>query len=683
MAILLGQPRDAAASGSTNGGAWIAALNEKVAAAERDAAAEESAKLAATERTQLRSQMAEVQVAASAAAAQNAAQELRVARQEDAEAALAFADAAEDAARASYAAESGATGDMESALAAVAAGAGSDATSSGAFGEGTAGSHWQTTTATAAAPMPSPEGGEGGGSSWGAHFPATVTTGNGRVQLPSRRRSSRSGTPGQRSANADKASSSSRVEASALEASTVQASHVTNPDLAAAAAASTRDMLSKAPLEAAPPSAGAATAGSAQGEPKRKTSAFVAMTAVLPESQRFQHHVGSISDAELALEAPPLASTSSSSSSSGNDPAGSGSTAPEDSSKETEVQRAMRGFTSLRLRAKNGDAAAASKLGLALFCGVGQGGKGVEGGLGSSSVAAPNVAKAVVYWTKAAKAGDVSAQCSLGVCYMLGPSGEEGSEKADKNAATATAAVPYKPEGAVKWWTRAAMAGCSAAMHNLGLLCARGYSARLASSGDGHNELGEHTSGGGGGATSSATSTTPAIVNGDVLPNPRAAFEWYSRAAALGHREAMNNLGAALCSGDTGDDNDENEVSGVSGSGSPGSGGSGSGGSLASNVRGRDPTGAANWYEKAAQLGSAEAANNLGLLLWSGDGVPADPARAVALWTTAAASGNPEAMCSLGVCKHIYTYEICYTHLLFYLVIFITSIAINGFMILL
>lgn len=626
-------------------------MNEKVAAVERDAAAEERAEVAATERAQLRSQMAEVQVAASAAAAHNAAQELRVARQEDAEAAVAFAAAAENAAFATAAAESGAADDMESALAAVAAGAGSDATSWGAFGDGPAGSHWQTTT-TGAAPMPSPDG----GSSWAAPpLPAAATSGSGRVQLPPRRRSSRSGTPVQRSAAAlDKASNSALGEAPTPEAPTVVTSHVPNADVAAAAAGS-GGVPNKEIFIAAPSSSKAASAGLALGEAKLKaTPPLSTTTAALPESQRFQHHVGSISDAELALEAPP--SISSSSSRNDSDGAGSATAAADGGDHESEAQRAMRGFSSLRLRAKNGDAAAASKLGLALFCGVGQGG-GEGGGLGGDAAAAavahPNVAKAVVYWTKAAKAGDVSAQCSLGVCYMLGASGSSGgSEKAGENGSStarnnAAAAVPYKPEGAVKWWTRAAMAGCSAAMHNLGLLCTRGYSARFAAGingGESHNDENEshaNGSGSGGGATSSATSTAPAIVHGDVLPNPRAAFEWYSRAAALGHREAMNNLGAALCSGDTGDDDDDdnNKLSGASSGG----------GSLISSVKGRDPAGAASWYEKAANLGSAEAANNLGLLLWSGDGVPADPARAVALWNTAAAGGNPEAMCSLGV----------------------------------
>jgi TPR repeat protein len=591
VATLLGQPRDPAAPGTANSGAWIAALNATIASFERDAAAEEAAVEAASERAKLRAQVAAAHAVAAAAAAQMhaqvAAKERHAARQGDAEAAVAYAAAAEDAARAAAAAGAAAAADLESALAAVAAGAGADASS--------AGSHWQAATGE-----PPASSAEAGGSTATL---AAVPGGRSRVLLPPRRRASRSGTP-VRADNGAVAAEAAAVRVQAAAAGghcnyggspiAPQGIPDLRPTTSPAAAAAAGGAVVRAVLATSPSAEAAAAAVDAV-----EAALSVSSAAVVPESQRFQHHAASISDAELALEVPNLDGSNggadSSSSSSGNRSGGGGAITDPTAGTATEesvAQRAMRGVASLRSRAKDGDAAAASKLGLALFCGAGQGG---TGGVSQK----PNVDKAVVYWTKAAKAGDASAQCSLGVCYMVGPGAHASS-------------VPYKPEGAVKWWTRAAAAGCSAAMHNLGLLCARGYG------------------GGGGGG--------PAVV---VAPNPKAACEWFARGAACGHREAMNNLAAALSSGDTG--------GAAVGAPLRATVGEHEGNGDGDGVGGRNPAAAAGWYERAAALGSADAANNLGLLLWGGDGVPADPNRAVALWTTAAARGNPEAMCSLGV----------------------------------
>lgn len=63
-----------------------------------------------------------------------------------------------------------------------------------------------------------------------------------------------------------------------------------------------------------------------------------------------------------------------------------------------------------------------------------------------------------------------------------------------------------------------------------------------------------------------------------------------------------------------------------------------------------DPSAAAGWYRRAAELGDATAANNLGVQLLEGRGVAPDPADAAELLTMASHAGSPAAVNNLGIC---------------------------------
>ena len=58
---------------------------------------------------------------------------------------------------------------------------------------------------------------------------------------------------------------------------------------------------------------------------------------------------------------------------------------------------------------------------------------------------------------------------------------------------------------------------------------------------------------------------------------------------------------------------------------------------------------AAKWFRKAAELGEGRSQLALGMLCWTGRGVPTDPAQAVHWWRKAADAGNPAAMRLLGM----------------------------------
>ena len=68
---------------------------------------------------------------------------------------------------------------------------------------------------------------------------------------------------------------------------------------------------------------------------------------------------------------------------------------------------------------------------------------------------------------------------------------------------------------------------------------------------------------------------------------------------------------------------------------------------------GKDPTKAAEWFQRAADGGKAEAANALGLMYESGNGIPKDQAKARKLYEFAAAKGDIHAVVNLG---NIYRY---------------------------
>lgn len=65
-----------------------------------------------------------------------------------------------------------------------------------------------------------------------------------------------------------------------------------------------------------------------------------------------------------------------------------------------------------------------------------------------------------------------------------------------------------------------------------------------------------------------------------------------------------------------------------------------------------DPERAAEWYRRAAAAGSADARNNLAMLLVEGRGVERDEAAAVELWRRAADSGHPQAQYNLAMAHY-------------------------------
>lgn len=62
-----------------------------------------------------------------------------------------------------------------------------------------------------------------------------------------------------------------------------------------------------------------------------------------------------------------------------------------------------------------------------------------------------------------------------------------------------------------------------------------------------------------------------------------------------------------------------------------------------------DYASAAKWFRKAAELGDPQAELVLGMLYWTGRGVPRDPVRAVYWWRKLAEGGDPVAMRNLGL----------------------------------
>jgi TPR repeat protein len=96
---------------------------------------------------------------------------------------------------------------------------------------------------------------------------------------------------------------------------------------------------------------------------------------------------------------------------------------------------------------------------------------------------------------------------------------------------------------------------------------------------------------------------------GDGVPQDHAAaFQWYVRAAELGHAAGQYKVGAAYAYGE-----------GVA----------------------RDPVQAAIWYRQAALQGYAVAQRNLGSMYANGDGVERNRAMAMAWYSILAEAGNP------------------------------------------
>ena len=65
----------------------------------------------------------------------------------------------------------------------------------------------------------------------------------------------------------------------------------------------------------------------------------------------------------------------------------------------------------------------------------------------------------------------------------------------------------------------------------------------------------------------------------------------------------------------------------------------------------RIPAKAVELFQKAADQGNADAQNNLGVMYYSGEGVPSDTAKAAEWFKKAAAQGNADAQANLDAMK--------------------------------
>ncbi len=136
-----------------------------------------------------------------------------------------------------------------------------------------------------------------------------------------------------------------------------------------------------------------------------------------------------------------------------------------------------------------------------------------------------------------------------------------------------------------------------------------------------------------------------------VTLNLEKAFEWYQKAANLGHAQAMSNLGVCYGFGKGVAQNDARAVQWYKKAAKSGRAQAmynlgfryGSGKGVAQN-----DARAVKWYKKAAKLGHAKAMNNLGVRYGSGKGVAQNDALAVKWYKKAAKLGHDKAMNNLG-----------------------------------
>ena len=205
-------------------------------------------------------------------------------------------------------------------------------------------------------------------------------------------------------------------------------------------------------------------------------------------------------------------------------------------------------------------------------------------------------AKAVEWYTKAAEAGNLTAQFNLGLIYEKGrgvkqdyaqavswytKAAEQGAIEAQYNLGLCCYygnGVPQNYTKAAEWFTKAAEAGNEKAQYNLGICCYYGRG---------------------------------------VPQNYTKGAEWFTKAAGQGYATAQYNMGICY----------EN------GNGVP-----------------QDYKKAAEWYLKAAEQGYASAQYNLGLCCYYGNGVPEDHTKAAEWFTKAAEQGDASAQYNLGVC---------------------------------
>jgi TPR repeat protein len=209
-------------------------------------------------------------------------------------------------------------------------------------------------------------------------------------------------------------------------------------------------------------------------------------------------------------------------------------------------------------------------------------------GLGSTLVIAPDYtpARALKWFTKAAKRGDSAAQVNLAVMYVNGWG------------------APADYQAALRWLRAAAAQGFGRAYYNLGILYFRGQgvpqdyaeSLRWFQKGASANDAGAETNLG--------YMYDKGLGCARDLTN---AASWYRKAALAGDALAQNNLADMYLRGE----------------GVP-----------------RDITAAFHWYEQAARQGHTGARIELGYLYARGVGTRKDPIAAYTWITAAALAGD-------------------------------------------
>jgi TPR repeat protein len=198
------------------------------------------------------------------------------------------------------------------------------------------------------------------------------------------------------------------------------------------------------------------------------------------------------------------------------------------------------------------------------------------------------------WFEKAAAAGNTYAMNNLGALYGNGQS------------------VSQDYGEARRWYEKAAAAGNAVAMNNLGGLYADGQGVS--------QDYGE-------------------------------ARDWYKKAAAAGNALAMSGLGLLYANGQgVSQDYSEARRWFEKAAAADDSAGMTNLGWLYENGKGapQDYGEARRWYEKAAAAGSGTAMANLGILCENGNGAPQDYAKARSWYEKAVAAGNAKAMTYLG-----------------------------------
>ncbi|MDR2090492.1 MAG: hypothetical protein LBP62_02425 [Clostridiales bacterium] len=271
--------------------------------------------------------------------------------------------------------------------------------------------------------------------------------------------------------------------------------------------------------------------------------------------------------------------------------------------------------------ADNGDAEAQFYTGLAYEKGLGVQKDGVT---------------AAQYYYAAAEAGNAKAKNKLGNCYYNGQG------------------VPQDYERAAALYQSAAEAGDPNALYNLGNCYYNGWGVPQ----DYQKAASLYSEAAAAGNAKARNNLANCYENGLGVQKDAASAEYlYDAAAEQGQVNAVNRLGICYEAAGYPDDPCVSETAAAdlqkrAEKGSPAT-------QLLMGVSRETGTGAvqnyaeaAIWYEKSANGGNADAANNLAVLTQYGRGVPQDYERAAAIYQAAADAGNANALYNLGNCYY-------------------------------